>query len=114
MTSSAVLRVIMCQPCQFGLALDQTDNRLGVLASDDRVSFPITEPRFLRHHLRTLVNGDAVGNLPPPRVTAIAFTPLFLATQVARERATPCFVRIDVLINALVADRGLLFEDKAS
>jgi hypothetical protein len=81
-----------------------------MIAPDDGVSLPIAEPRSLRHHLRALVNEHAVGNLPAPRVTAVAFPPLFLAAQVPVERAAFGFVGIDVLINALVADARLPFE----
>ena len=56
----------------------------------------------------------APGDVPAPGVCAVAFPPLFPAPQVARERTAACFVRIAVLINALVADRALLFETKAS
>jgi hypothetical protein len=40
--------------------------------------------------------------------------PLLLAAQVAMECATGLFVRVNVLIEALVANRRLMFEREAS
>lgn len=103
-----------CQARQFRLSLDHTDNRRLVIAPDDRVSFPIAEPCLVGHYCGALVYASTVGNLSAPRVTAAAFAPRFPAPQVARERAARSFVRINVLINALVAEARLLFEFEAS
>jgi len=81
---------------------------------DDEVSFPIAHTAFAVHNGRALVNADAVGQLPPPVITAVAFAPLFAAAQRPMQRATLPLVRVDVLVDVFVADGGLPLQLEAS
>ncbi len=81
-----------------------------MIAPNDGVAFPVAESLFGVHNGRTLVNALAVFNLPAPVITAVAFAPLLLAAQMARQVAALRLVGVDVLIDALVTDGRLLFQ----
>jgi hypothetical protein len=55
-----------------------------------------------------------MGQLASTIMRAVAFTPLFPATQVEIECAALLFVRVDVLIDAFVAKRRLLLKFESS
>src|ERR1700761_5687735 len=74
-----------------------------MVLADDRVGLPITEPRFVCHYRRALINALAIRQLAAPVVFTITFAALLLAAQGLMKIAALALVGIDVLIDALVA-----------
>ncbi len=81
-----------------------------MVATDDGVSFPIAEPLLALNKRGTFLNTGARRQLPSAVIRPVAFAPLLLAAQVAMECAAGLFVRVNVLIDALVADRRLMLQ----
>jgi hypothetical protein len=78
------------------------------------VGFPVAEPTFASDDLQALRNAAATCELTAPVIAAVAFAPLFLAAQVAKEGAALALVRVDVLIDALMANGGLSLQAEAA
>ena len=78
--------------------------------TNDGISLPITKSAFASHNLRTLFNAGSIGNLTPSKVPVITLTLLLLTAEMAMQSATTPFVRIDVQIDAFMADSGLFGE----
>jgi hypothetical protein len=79
-----------------------------MVLADNRIGLPVAVSLALLDNLRALFNRAAVGHLASAIVRAVALAPLLATAQVMKESAAHLFVRIDVLIDALVADTAVL------
>ena len=78
-----------------------------VIGADNRVGLPVSDAAFCGDNRRPLIDIDAVRNQPAPRILALAPVVFFAAvTQVKIQRAPVFLVFPDMLIDALVTDKG--------
>ena len=78
-----------------------------VIGADNRVGLPVSDAAFCGDNRRPLIDIDAVRNQPVPRILALAPVVFFAAvTQVKIQRAPVFLVFSDMLIDALVTDKG--------
>ena len=95
------------QERQLGLALNHAEDGSTMPVPDDEIGLPIAHTAFAVHKGGAFVEADAVGQLPPPVILAVAFAPRLAAPQRELERAAPSHVRVDIVVAALVAHVGL-------
>jgi len=84
-----------------------------VVAPDDGVGFPVAEPGFAVDDAGAFLNAGARRQLPPAVIRAVAFASYFLAAQVVMECPASLFVRVNVEVDALVADRRLPLQSES-
>lgn len=89
---------------QFRFAFDHRDDGLLVILPDDGVGFPIANATLLQNERRALADTATALDLASALIRAVAFASLFAAAQVLMKLSAHCFVRIDILIDALMAD----------
>ena len=78
-----------------------------VIGADNRVGLPVSDAAFCGDNRRPLIDIDAVRNQPAPRILALAPVVFFAAvTQVKIQRHLVLSVFPDMLIDALVTDKG--------
>ncbi len=102
------------EPHQLRLALDQAQDGPAASAPDDGVGLPVADSPLGPDDPRPLLDADAPGDLPAPRVLPVTLAPLPPAAQVEVERAAGPLVGVDVAVDALVARRRPPFEPKAA
>ena len=91
----------------FGGSLDVRHDNAFVIGADNRVGLPVSDAAFCGDNRRPLIDIDAVRNQPAPRILALAPVVFFAAvTQVKIQRAPVFLVFPDMLIDALVTDKG--------
>ena len=91
----------------FGGSLDMRHDNAFVIGADNRVGLPVSDAAFCGDNRRPLIDIDAVRNQPAPRILALAPVVFFAAvTQVKIQRAPVFLVFPDMLIDALVTDKG--------
>ena len=91
----------------FGGSLDVRHDNAFVIGADNRVGLPVSDAAFCGDNRRPLIDVDAVRNQPAPRILALAPVVFFAAvTQVKIQRAPVFLVFPDMLIDALVTDKG--------
>ena len=91
----------------FGGSLDVRHDNAFVIGADNRVGLPVSDADFCGDNRRPLIDIDAVRNQPAPRILALAPVVFFAAvTQVKIQRAPVFLVFPDMLIDALVTDKG--------
>ena len=90
------------------LALDHPHDGLFMVCTDHGVALPVTDLLTTLDVQWALAQGSAIGNLAPAITPAgVPLSLLFLAAQVLPQRATAGLLRINVLVERLVAHRQL-------
>lgn len=98
------------QARQLGFTLNDRDDRLLMLLTDDRIALPIAETLPIGHDSRARINAFAIRDLAAAVVLAIAFAAIFLAAEMSVEVAALALIGIDVLIDAFVAGGRLALD----
>jgi len=99
----------LAQQCVFRPAFDRREQGPALPVPDHGVGFPVAHAAFALDRRRPLIDGNAVGEAPAPVVGPVTLAPRLLATQVLMQAPARAFVRIDVLVDPLVADDDPVF-----
>ena len=96
------------------LAFSQRNHSAFVVLADHSVTFPITHTCFLRNDLRTLINADTVLDRATSLLSAcITLAARFLAALMSVKASAISFVRVNVLVDDLVANLQAAFQLKS-
>src|ERR1700692_2842826 len=91
----------------FGFTLDMRHHSASVMGTDNCVGLPVSDAAFCGDNGRSLIDVDAVGNQPAPRILALPLVVFFAAVTQVKIQLTPVFLVFpDMLIDALVTDKG--------
>src|SRR6202140_99245 len=91
----------------FGFSFDMRHDSASVIGTDNCVGLPVSDAAFCGDNGRSLIDVDAVRNQPAPRILAFPLVVFFAAvTQVKMQCAAVFLVFPDMLIDALVTDKG--------
>src|SRR5208282_4322758 len=91
----------------FGFSFDMRHDSASVIGANNCVGLPVSDAALFGDNGRSLIDVDAVRNQPAPRILAFPLVVFFAAvTQVKMQCATVFLVFPDMLIDALVTDKG--------
>src|SRR5271167_4143657 len=91
----------------FGFSFDMRHDSASVIGTDNCVGLPVSDAALFGDNGRSLIDVDAVRNQPAPRILAFPLVVFFAAvTQVKMQCATVFLVFPDMLLDALVTDKG--------
>src|SRR5271155_2829613 len=78
-----------------------------VIGANNCVGLPVSDAAFCGDNGRSLIDVDAVRNQPAPRILAFPLVVFFAAVTQVRMQCAPVFLVFpDMLIDALVTDKG--------